>query len=110
MIVKRTGKADAVLAVLDDITRDRQDPQVVIHATPYHNGRENGWRVHTDDSEGAVVFSENRNSDNIVVYVQGADHKYADSLSEGSYEKRKLLCYDDYLEAAKFIAKSLGIN
>lgn len=111
MIVKRSNKADAVLAVIDDITRDRQDPDILIRAEAYVNGREHGWKLYTDESEGAVLFAENRNSDNIVVYVESnGTYKYADRLSDEAYSGRIFFRYDEYLKAAKFIVKALGIK
>lgn len=85
----------------------------------YKNGRENGYFIHayfrTIDGESLdgrfqCAFSENRNSDSIVVYVaQGKDAEhYADEISDAMYEDRKMFGYAEYDKAATYILKELG--
>lgn len=80
----------------------------------YCNGREQGFRVTRGGTRPTTVwFSENRNSDHIVVYV--LPRKASDAISmalipEGDdvYGKRTMFDHDKRAGAAKFIADALG--
>lgn len=63
----------------------------------------NGW-VH--DSAIHVAFSENRNSDSIVVYV-GENSYYPENISEDFWDNRKYFDYGQWLEAADYIIQTL---
>jgi hypothetical protein len=70
---------------------------------PYQNGREHGYCL--AGGEKRVTFSENRNSDSIVVYVGG---KYdfgmqGNTPSEVVYQNRKFFDFEDYKAAADYI-------
>ena len=87
---------------------------------PYHNGRENGLMIYHEEKlpwrHGLVIlFSENRNSDDIMVcfehitdmqtfYVERSKYPSGWPLSEKAYnENRKFFNYDKPDEAAKYI-------
>lgn len=88
---------------------------------PYINGRENGLMIYQEEVESwknglVILFSENRNSDDIMVCFEhitdmpGFYEKRRNSwpegwpLSENAYEKnRKFFRYDKVSEAAKYI-------
>lgn len=53
-----------------------------------------------------VAFSENRNSDSIVVYV-GENSYYPESISEDFWGNRKYFDYGQWLEAADYIIQTL---
>ena len=66
MIQKRTSKADAVLAIIEDMIGEREEHLTCV---AYVNGREHGWWLYGFGDGPAVAFAENRNSDDIVVYA-----------------------------------------
>jgi hypothetical protein len=53
-----------------------------------------------------VAFSENRNSDSIVVYV-GENSYYPENISEDFWDNRKYFDYGQWLEAADYIIQTL---
>lgn len=59
--------ADAVLSLVEYNAPD----DIVWRLEPYKNGRENGWKL-TNNSDMSCVFSENRNSDDVVLYCSSA--------------------------------------
>jgi len=70
----------------------------------YQNGREQGHALNLSNyklklSSAWIGWAENRNSDNIVVYID--DHDPLQSVNEESYKKRKL--FEDVEDAAKYI-------
>lgn len=71
MKLKQSMKvANAVLAVVEAMLPNDDEE---IYLEPYKNGRENGWALHSNSSSSTaldrkVVFSEYRNSDQIVIY------------------------------------------
>lgn len=74
---------------------------------PYKNGRENGVALLLKDRQ--AVWSENRNSDDIVVYV-GDKFKDFDNdniPSEDTYQSRKYFAPDDIARAAQYIKRFL---
>ena len=63
--------ADAVLAMVEyELGHSEDEPETSLHLEMYANGREQGYciRRYRDLKMIAVSFSENRNSDDIVVY------------------------------------------
>lgn len=101
MIKKATTTADAVLAVINALVTDED---TILYAYPYKNGRENGWTLQSNTA--TVRFAENRNSDDIIVYVE-PEISYADNCTEKGYQSGKLFGYKQYLEAAVYIITAL---
>jgi formylmethanofuran dehydrogenase subunit B len=89
------NQADSVIAALAKIGGKAVDVK------PYENGRENGYTV-TAATGNAATFSENRNSDDIVVYW-GDFHTDPDGL----WNNRTFFGFGKFSEAAKAIAKHL---
>jgi hypothetical protein len=102
MITYKNCKAYAVLAILLDMLGE--DHKLTIRS--YVNGREEGFYIVVYGLRSkAVAFSENRNSDNIVVYF-GVSNDFTPQgnvPSEEVYKNAKYFDYNAYLEAAKFI-------
>lgn len=78
----------------------------------YCNGREQGYCIHGGyTTEKQVCFSENRNSDDIVVYPKGKQHErfsmQGNVPSEESYREAKYFRYDESDGAAEFIVQYL---
>lgn len=105
--------ATAVLAVVNTILND--DDQVDrFHVEAYSNGREQGYHIRgwADDigCEGlGISFSENRNSDHIVVYT-GKSSSFSmqgNVPQEGVYKNAKYFEYGEYYKAASFIVEKM---
>lgn len=68
MLSRKTAQAYGVLATL--FAKLGDDYMVKkVSVEPYINGRESGFSIRVFGSELQAVFSENRNSDNIVLYL-----------------------------------------
>jgi hypothetical protein len=81
----------------------------------YENGREHGYNIRNslvewDKSGMSVSFSENRNSDDIVVYY-GTVENFEDNSNvpdtETWRDRRKFFKFGEYTQAAQFIFKYL---
>lgn len=108
MLTRKNAKAYAVLCIIFDMTSEELWRECIVE--PYLNGRENGFAVSFRDEK--VVFSENRNSDNIVVYT-GKSYEFSmqgNGLTEEIYRNSKFFNYDRYLEAAEFCLKFLSLR
>lgn len=105
MPIYRTNKlADAVLSSIEFLL----DEDVELFLEPYANGRERGWALYNRDGN-KVVFSENRNSDSIVVYVgKVGDFEMCGNVpSEKAYKKKEFFSCTDPMLAANRILKYL---
>lgn len=99
--VRRCGGlavADAVLAVVEALAPEELASCFWLEA--YSNGREQGYVILSPDV--AVAFSENRNSDDIVIYV-GTPKDFYLELSEKVYKGRRGFAYGDFGGAAQHI-------
>lgn len=107
MIHKTTQVADAVLAVVDQLL-EAQTVKLNIWCEPYQNGREHGWslRVGVDEQ---VAFSENRNTDRIVVYAgEPKNFNSAGNVpDQTAYTQKSYFLPGQYQEAAEFIVRVL---
>ena len=81
----------------------------------YSNGREQGFCLVNCDKEVKIAFSENRNSDDLVVYVGKSSHfdgvgfdMQGNVPNEGVYANKKFFRYDQLDKAADFISKTIG--
>jgi len=92
------GKLSAAKAVLDAIGKISG-----ASLESYKNGRENGFALSKGGNK--VAFSENRNSDDIVVYTgTTTDFEMGGNIpSEESYRNKKYFGPDDAKKAAQFI-------
>ena len=79
----------------------------------YSNCREQGFAIKVWNKETlknkTASFSENRNSDDIVVYV-GYDFDGYNVPSEEAYKKAKYFRYDKAYAAAKYMFEELNKN
>lgn len=96
----KVKKAEVVLGIIEEMMSCFGDEDCYVYM--YSNGREQGYAL-TNDKNRCVCFSENRNSDQIVVYPGTGYH--SDKLSEEQYKNRVYFDHDDYARAAKFIVK-----
>jgi len=64
--INRHARAITVLGHLKRLAKDASLGE--IHVQPYKNGREHGFTVERWSPDLKAAFSENRNSDDIVVY------------------------------------------
>lgn len=97
------AKANAVLAVFFDMFREKA---YKLHVEAYVNGREQGFCLNNYTSNRKVSFSENRNSDSIVVY-HGFSSDFlmqGNTPSEAVYRgASRYFAYNEYELAAQFI-------
>lgn len=108
MIYKKTKVADAVLAVFQALY-DSEERNFGVE--PYMNGREAGWKITDWNVNRSAVFAENRNSDDIVVYVgDGFLHftMQGNIPDEETYQKRKFFNWNDFTGAADYIYNFLS--
>lgn len=101
------SKAQVVLELVEYyLSPDNDNSHIFVKA--YSNGREQGYNLATHWK--AVSFSENRNSDHIVVYY-GKPEEFSpqgNCPSEKIFkEQSKMFMYDSYYLAAEFIIKYL---
>jgi len=105
-------KAKKVLAEIRKVAkRSKNDEDLDLRV--YVNCREQGFSLQKsfDGLKGKkVAFSENRNSDDIVVYTgdKGEFEFNTNVPNERAWQDRNLFKYNDYLGAAKFIVKYLS--
>lgn len=105
MIHRTTYVADAVLAIVEGLAFE-----IDLTLEPYQNGREHGWALHNYRTGNKVAFSENRNSDDIVVYLgKCVDFAFAGNVpSDKVYHKGAYyFSYDAHYKAAERIVKYL---
>lgn len=95
-------KAEAVVnLVMTDMSLISHECHIYIES--YQNGREQGFTIVPGYNIGISV-AENRNSDNIVVYVG----KYVmQSISEDAWKNKRLFDYNDFYGAAKYIRETI---
>lgn len=102
---KPTLLADSVLALIEWQASDEFTRSAIVE--PYANGRERGWVVINNGKSAA--FSENRNSDDIVIYTGNyADFAMAGNVpSDKVYKSKKFFSCTEPYEVAKFILEFL---
>jgi hypothetical protein len=107
MPIKRsTLLADAVLAFIELLC----DDEVSLWLEPYQNGREHGWSLSGSDGKRKAVFSEHRNTDQIVVYLgKQIDFGMAGNVpSDKVYGAAVFYSYDRVSTAARDILDYLN--
>ncbi len=114
-IEKTTAVADHVLTpLLRRLRKSKFDGDAIVY--PYVNGRERGWRVDICSSmfpglwTASVAFSENRNSDDIVVYPENA-HELTQrpevGITDIAYAKKAFFHSGHFSDAAAFAYRNL---
>ncbi len=106
-MTRKNAKATAILAIVFEMVDEDVWAKMIVE--PYLNGRENGYALHPFLGKVKVVFSENRNSDNIVVYVGGINSftMGGNVPDDDAYKERWMTDPDDYFGAAKYIYSKL---
>ena len=104
--------ARKVLSAVNQIMPKKLQKECVVEA--YMNGREVGYSVWSSKHLPAVrvSFSENRNSDDIVVYagISGDFSMQGNVPSDEIYKNAHYFAYDKVEDAAKFIATFLSVD
>jgi hypothetical protein len=99
--------ANAVLALVKGNAYDDDNENLTVYVEAFSNGREQGYSLTT--FKRRVSFSENRNSDAIVVYFGKHCEFGADNMPSGNiWEVAKYFRYNQHYQAARFILKFLG--
>jgi len=99
--------ADAVLSLIEYLW---ETDTFAIDVLPYQNGREHGWAILA--TSNMVAFSEDRNSDNIVIYYG----KMRDFDPQGytpddaTYRNRAFYPLQDIYGAAQYIVSILRLG
>ena len=111
-IIKNNGLlvADKVIAELRKVVKDQRGE---LYVAAYRNGRESGYfvstvfygRKTTMPKVREVAVTEDRRSDNIVVYP--VTNIGLDTITDNAYENRTMFGQGEYNKTAKFIAKLL---
>jgi hypothetical protein len=105
-----TRNDTAARKVLAEVKRwaklSKEDCYIIVES--YVNCREQGFALASCD-DLKVAFSENRNSDDIVVYFgKRSDFAFNTNIpSEEAWENRKFFGYNEIEKAAKLIVKYL---
>lgn len=119
MLTSSNVKAFAILAIFMDkikngkVTHDtsgRKFMEGCVLMEAYVNGREQGFSIHYGSYK--VSFSENRNSDNIVVYA-GLSYKFSmqgNVPDETIYRDSKFFNENDYEKAAIYCLEQLQLK
>jgi len=104
----KVSKADAVLAVLNELISE--EDKHVLYLEMYSNGREQGYHIKNFDNHQAVSFSENRCSDQIVVYRGSLVlfNMQGNVPNKEIYEHAKYFKYNEYTKAAQYIHSYLS--
>jgi len=104
-ITRTTNLADAVLATIEWLMPEDMDCWLEL----YQNCRERGYLLGAKGSNRRAAFSENRNSDAIVVYPGNmGDFEMAGNVPIGdAWAHRHYFNYDATVEAARYIIAHL---
>jgi len=93
--------AERVLKLVKKAIKDYPDNPNFLGT--YQNGREQGYSLHffTKHKQVWLAWSLDRNSDNVVVYVDSSDP--CQSVSDKAWDNRRL--FDSNVRAAKYIVQ-----
>lgn len=108
----KMAKANAVLAAVEAIIADNDEDDYAFSLEAYQNGRESGYALTSHDFKRHAVFSEYRNTDQIVLYT-GRPHYFdmsGNAPNERAYGNKQFFSYNDYSGAAQFIVEYLKGN
>jgi len=108
-------QADAVLSILNLIIDDKETEEAEFLKDFYSNGRENGYILQLsyinnkylidEDKRIWIAFSENRNSDETVVYVDKGT--WNGRLTEKSYQEAKYFKFHELFKCAEYIKNTM---
>jgi hypothetical protein len=111
MLTTRNAKAYAVLAIVASGLADEFNG---LDVQGYVNGREHGFTVSRFkgvEHFRAASFSENRNSDQIVVYFANEFNDFnmqGNAPTDEVWKRAKYFGCDDYVKAANAVIEHLG--
>lgn len=102
-------KAEKVLKILKKRIGSKEDG---LCYQPFQNGREHGFSIlnFNANAKKQVSFSENRNSDEIVVYYGTAYETFDINnlpMTDEDWKRKKYFEPEEYEEAAEFILEKL---
>jgi hypothetical protein len=109
-IQSKMNVAFAVYSIIESLLKEDSSQSMILEA--YCNGREQGLSITSCGFSGKykkVCFSENRNSDEIVVYFGNlADFSMSGNIpDEECYDNKKYFKYNEFYDAALFIVSWL---
>ena len=109
----KTRQAEGVLKAVEKLSSKGEKTDLVKYM--FANDREQGFilinQIEDDlNKMRSVAFAENRNSDEIVVYVHQGYLSDASQLTEEDYKLHKFFSPNDYIGAAKFIRSFLLVT
>ena len=111
MIIKdKIAYAENILKL---ILNDFRATKIEAGVEMFENCREQGYRicVYGDKKTDVqtIAFSENRNSDDIVIYHSPKHEEYAFGYSDEFWSNKKYFRYNDFEGAVNYIFELLGV-
>ena len=108
-----TNKISYAQTILKMILDDERANYVDAGVEMFENCREQGYRIclygHLDNgSVKTIAFSQNRNSDSIVVYHSTSHEEYPFGYSDEFWNSSKYFSYDDFKGAVDYIFELVG--
>lgn len=102
--------------LLNYLMNDEEAPRVDGTVRTFENCREQGYAIDIDTAFDKqfeypfprVTFAENRNSDQIVVYIGPPEGGPNTDLSEKAYRNAKYFHPEDYYKATRYIFETLA--
>lgn len=100
--------AYAILMLLQNQLENIEDEKKSGYVDVFENCREQGFRIHVSSYQPeykhmTFAFSENRNSDSIVVYYSNKLEGFQNEYSEEFWDSRKYFKYNEQYQAAEYI-------
>lgn len=100
--------------ILNLMLNDFRATQVEASVEMFENCREQGYRIcnydYNKNDVRTIAFSENRNSDSIVVYHSKNHEEYAFGYSDDFWSSRKFFDYNNFEGAVDYIFELMGIS
>lgn len=105
---RKISVAEAVVCLVESIMHP--DKELLLEA--YANCREQGYCLWNLEARKKVSFSENRNSDSIVVYSGKMElfSMQGNIPSEEAYERKLFFEYNEHYKAAEWIVAYLEVK
>jgi hypothetical protein len=101
-----TGRFNVAETLLEMVLIDPRSSRVEGYVAMFDNGREQGYRIMHYVGNGmtkTIAFSENRNSDDIVVYSSNDFEDSNGGYSEAFWDSARYFRYDNYVGAVDYI-------
>jgi hypothetical protein len=105
-MIDLTGRFKVAQELLDGVLSDPRQGQVEGYVAMFENGREQGYRIVHYEGGGqskTIAFSENRNSDDIVIYKSDDFEDNNGHYSDAFWGSRRFFRYDDFQGAIDYI-------